>query len=84
MKCSSLKEVKICEGLKQIESGTFNSCEKLEKIELPLSLEIISIAAFFESNNLKTVIYNGTQQDRNKIIIWELNDPLINADWIYK
>ena len=82
--CESLKEIKISEGLKEIKNGTFSLCSNLEKVELPLSLKTIAIAAFFMCDKLKTVVYNGTKQDREKMVIWDSNDALLNAEWVYK
>jgi len=53
--CPLLREVKLPETLKEIESGAFKLCESLITINLPKSLKKIGKSAFFGCSALKNV-----------------------------
>ena len=53
--CSSLKSVKLPEGLEVINSNAFYKCTALEQINIPSSVKIIQSYAFYGCTSLKTV-----------------------------
>ena len=54
--CSSLKKVKLNEGLRNLAGSLFGSCKALEEITIPSSVVNFSSTAFIGCSNLKTVI----------------------------
>lgn len=64
----SLKKICIEEGLETIEEGVFYGCSNVEEIILPKSIKTIKTKAFKDCNNIKTIYYNGSKEDWNKII----------------
>lgn len=53
--CSSLKSVKLFEGIKDIPWNAFENCVSLEEIDLPESLNVIDECAFYGCSSLKEI-----------------------------
>ena len=53
--CSSLKTVKLSEGLEVIESSAFRECTKLSKITLPDTLKVLEMEVFMNCTSLKKI-----------------------------
>jgi hypothetical protein len=57
----ALTSVNLCEGVRLIGASNFASCEKLETVSLPASLDSIDMNAFgYGCNNLKIIECNAT------------------------
>ena len=77
--CESLTEIKLPESLLFIGWGAFESDIELASITIGKNVFRIAEKAFKDCNKLKDVYYSGTQEDWNKIEIWEGNECLLNA-----
>ena len=53
--CSSLKRVKIMEGVEELGGSCFQFCGQLTDVSIPISLNSIGEAVFHECNKLKAV-----------------------------
>ena len=84
--CSSLTKAIIPEGVTSIGESAFQSCGSLTEVTIPKSVTSIEYFAFCDCEALATVYYGGTQGDWDalKKNIGEDNDPLLNANVIYK
>ena len=84
--CSNLTKVTIPEGVTSIGEYAFAYCSSLTEVTIPKSVTSIEAYAFSECEALATVYYGGTQEDWDalKKNIGEDNDPLLNANVIYK
>lgn len=51
--CSELKEVTLHEGLETIGNDTFNSCNKLQRCDLPSTVKTIGARAFYNCYDLE-------------------------------
>lgn len=65
--CKSLSSITIPDGVKTIDTNTFHGCETLTKVVLPLNLEKIEASAFEDCMELKTLEYNSTKADWDKV-----------------
>ena len=84
--CSSLTKATISEGVTSIGDSAFAYCSSLTEVTIPKSVTSIESFAFYDCGALATVYYGGTQEDWDalKKNIGEDNDPLLNANVIYK
>lgn len=80
--CKRLTEVIIPDGVTTIKANTFDSCSSLEFLGLPVSVTTVEKYAFY-GTALSTVIYGGSEADKNSISIAANNNPLTNATWNY-
>ena len=80
--CKCLTEVIIPDGVTTIKANTFDSCSSLEFLGLPVSVTTVEKYAFY-GTALSTVIYGGSEADKNSISIAANNNPLTNATWNY-
>ncbi len=81
--CRELRYISIPSGVSRIGEGAFERCVSLGSIELPISLTDIEIFAFCACNELTTVWYYGTREQKEQMRIGSCNDPLLNAAWYY-
>lgn len=78
-------------GTKLIASGAFSNKYNMKSITLPLSIKFINYEAFSGTEKLQSVYYEGTQDQRAKINIYDSehdgfnrgNKRLLNAKWYY-
>ena len=77
--CSSLADIVLPRGLQVLKQGAFQECENLSHIMLPLSLQRIEFDAFRFSEKIKTVEYEGSKADWEKIVIEFNNESLTSA-----
>lgn len=56
------------EGIKSIGTYAFKDCKNLVSVTIPSSLTYISAGAFYNCQNLKTVIYEGTKEQWEEVI----------------
>ena len=69
--CKKLKAVTIPDGIASIEEDAFSGCTDLTTVTIPESLKNIRKGAFDICDNLKEVIYTGTKESFDSIIIDE-------------
>ena len=80
--CRSLESVRIGDAVTSIGDYAFFGCGSLTSITIPNSVTSIG-ADVFESCNFSRIVYNGTQQQWNKIKIDYNNEYLFNTHIIY-
>ena len=80
--CSSLTSITIPDSVKDIDHYAFGYTG-LTSITIPDSVTWIGNNAFVGCENLAEVWYSGTKADREKIVIEENNNYLLNATWHY-
>ncbi len=84
--CLMLLEITIPSKVTTIGSNVFQG-SGLTEISLPNTVLKINSAAFYIVNNLETVYYRGTQEERNNNLTIdnnrEYNQTLLDANWIY-
>ena len=64
--CVKLSEVILPNTIKRLGSSAFRNCTSLKKITLPKSIEYIS-PDLFAGSGIETIIYEGSEDDFNKI-----------------
>lgn len=64
--CVKLSEVTLPNTIKRLGASVFKNCISLKKITLPKSLEYISTNVF-DGSGIETIIYEGSEDDFNKI-----------------
>ena len=75
--------IDIHEGAKTIGESAFANCAKLESAVIPASLETIGANAFDGCNNLKTIYFRGTTDQKSTLLEGVSDDnPLKKAQWI--
>lgn len=77
--CDGLTEVRLEEGVVEIGNSAFNSCPALSVLILPASLTVIEYSAFWRSDQIWHVLYQGTEEQWNAIDIGIDNEGLLNA-----
>ena len=82
--CAALRRVNIPDGVAAIEFNTFRDCGSLAEMTIPASVAVIDDWAFDGCENLKKVYYAGESEQWKKISIGKSNDPLINAEVIFR
>lgn len=82
-KCTNLTTITIPEHVTVIGNSAFNNCSNLTTINIPKSVTIIDKSAFLGCSNITTVNYEGSEADRNKILIEKNNDSLTSVEWTY-
>ena len=81
--CPDLTSVTIGSGVTSIGSYAFYYCSSLTAMSIPKSMKTVGFRAFSSCNSLKTVIYCGTETERNGISMESGNDLLQSATWNY-
>ena len=81
LNCTSLKEVNLPTGLTKIGDSAFVGCESLTSIAIPKSVKSIGASAF--SSYLKTVYFEGSEEEWNAITFGANNTPLEQAEIIF-
>lgn len=79
--CTSLKEINLPDGLTKIGDSAFVGCESLTSIYIPKSVTSIGASAF--NNYLKTVYFEGSEEEWNSITFGINNTPLQQAEIIF-
>ena len=79
--CTSLKEINLPDGLTKIGDSAFVGCESLTSIYIPKSVTSIGASAF--NNYLKTVYFEGSEEEWNSITLGINNTPLQQAEIIF-
>ena len=61
----------------------FVRCYALEEVTIPVTVTKIGSYAFDQCESLKTIRYEGTEEEWNRIVIAAGNDFLLQATVIY-
>ena len=77
--CKNLKKVVIPDGITDIDWYAFSNCTSLETIVLPSSITSIGSEVFRGCTSLTDVLYKGTEETWNTIIIKNGNSSLTSA-----
>lgn len=64
--CVKLSEVTLPNTIKRLGASVFRNCTSLKTITLPKSIEYIS-TNLFDGSGIETIIYEGSEDDFNKI-----------------
>lgn len=81
LNCTSLKEVNLPNGLTKIGDSAFVGCESLTSIAIPKSVKSFGASVF--NNYLKTVYFEGSEEEWNAITFGANNTPLEQAEIIF-
>lgn len=81
LNCTSLKEVNLPTGLTKIGDSAFVGCECLTSIAIPKSVKSFGASVF--NNYLKTVYFEGSEEEWNAITFGANNTPLEQAEIIF-
>ncbi len=71
-------------GVTSVAMYAFSENPYLETIAIPNSLIKVGDSAFFNCKNLRSVSYNGTEEEWNQITIGLLNEKLTGANIQYQ
>ena len=77
--CTALEEIAVPDSVTEIHSFAFRDCTGLKSVTLPAGLARIDMMAFTGCSALTDVWFAGTQEDWNRIVIGEGNEPLTGA-----
>ena len=77
--CKLLEKITVGNVIESIGEGTFYDCKALEEIVISKSLTTVNWNAFNGCENLKYVFYTGSQENWNKISIYDSNEKLTSA-----
>ena len=81
--CVSLNSIGILSNVKSIASSAFSGCSGLTSITIPVGVTGIGSYAFHGCDNLKTVLYTGSETEKSTITIGSKNESLTAAEWQY-
>lgn len=81
LNCTSLKEVNLPSGLTKIGDSAFVGCESLTSIAIPKSVKSFGASVF--NNYLKTVYFEGSEEEWNAITFGANNTPLEQTEIIF-
>ena len=80
---TGITEIKIPEGVTDIDDAAFYTCKSLTKVTLPKSVTTIGDKAFGACTSLKNVVYNGTKAQLAAISVGTDNKALTGAAITY-
>lgn len=72
-------KVLISEGITSLPDQGFRNCSNLQQLTIPVSLTAVGEGCFTGCNSLKTVTYNGTLAQWQKISFLDTSSPLFLA-----
>ena len=73
-KNSSIEELIIPEGVKELKKECFANCSSLKKIVLPSTLEIIGLDCFKNTNNIE--IFDASKVNKSNLVIENGNESI--------
>lgn len=73
---SSITTFKLPNSITSISSSMFEICSKLKRVIIPTKVTSIGFSAFYGCDALSEVLYEGTNEEWNKISIDSNNTPL--------
>ena len=80
--CTALKAITIPDGVDTIKDCTFTNDINLKEIHIPYSVKTVSYRAF-DASGLEDVYYYGTEDEWKKVVVYDYNEPLLNANMHY-
>ena len=80
--CYSLERVSIPESVTIISDGAFR-LTNIKRIILPKSIKEIGYQIFADNPEIKDIYYEGSEIDKENILINSDNDELLSANWHY-
>ena len=81
---TSITSISLPDGLTLIDSETFSNCTQLTSITIPASVTEIKYNAFLNCNNLTTINYKGSEEEKNNIIINASGNSILSSiTWNY-
>lgn len=81
---TELKNVTFGRGVNKIPERFFSASLGLETVKIPKNITEIESYAFDGCIQLTDVYFEGTEQERNQMIIGEGNESLLGATWHYE
>ena len=81
--CTRLISITIPNSVTSIGGSAFWYCTGLTSITIPNGITRVDGWAFWGCKNLSDVWYDGTEEEKKKINIQEMNENLLNATWHY-
>lgn len=78
-----LKRADLGDSLREIPMELFVRCYDLEEVTIPVSVTRIGAFAFDKCESLKTIRYEGTEEQWNVIVIETGNAELLSAEVIF-
>ncbi len=81
--CTALESIVIGKNVENIKYRAFAGCTSLKSVYLPFSLTCIESRAFSDCPSLATAFYAGSEEDWINVIIYEDNDYLKKAKFLY-
>lgn len=81
--CVNLTTLVLPDGITDIGHAAFRGCFNLTTIHLPNTLTYIGVEAFEDCNKLNKIIFHGTKEEWNKIIIDNFAFPIEEFDVIF-
>jgi hypothetical protein len=79
----NLRSVDLGDSLQELPMELFVRCYALEEVTIPVTVTKIGSYAFDQCESLKTIRYEGTEEEWNRIVIAAGNDFLLQATVIY-
>lgn len=67
--CSSLFDIEILEGVREITASCFSRCISLSSVTIPSTVTSIGSNVFYNCTNLKNINYSSTMDDWSKITL---------------
>ena len=77
-----ITRIAVTDGVTRIGSNAFSDCSNLTKVEISETVAAIGVNAFSGCGALETVVYRGSEEQWNDIVIDEGNDPLEGSDLV--
>lgn len=77
--CQNLTNVELSDNVETIGEYAFSGCKQLKEIRILANLKNIKKGAFYGCTSLKKVLFAGTKNQWNDIIIESYNDSIITA-----
>ncbi len=81
LNCHALTSAEIPSNITSIGGSAFSGCSALESIAISKSVDKIGAYAFLNCDKLNTVLYTGSETDRNVLVIGAKNDALNATEW---
>ena len=77
--CVSLTEVVFGPNVESVGSYAFAECSSLKTVHLSPALKSVGDSAFVGCDALESVLYPGTPQDFESVLVGETNEPLLDS-----
>lgn len=81
--CNTVETLTIPNTVKHIDVYAFYYLSNLHTIKLGGGVEVIGVNAFFGCYNIQQVVYSGTAGAKEMIAVYDYNDNLNEAEWLF-